>query len=191
MAHDGENLYAYFVCTDDTQHFDAETGGMMWAYDSVELWVEEEQIGLGFTKNGKPALFKYRFDNREGKEWSANYALPDANIWGQKYASLADHPLGRQLAEACGASFDNKPGYALMAKIPFVEIRLKGGLPSVPERLATCNLPCTGKAGEILRVGVAFDGINAWGREQDFKVYWPIGLMFSDPTRNVAFVLGE
>ena len=54
----------------------------MWEFDSVELWAEEEQIGLGFVTSGKPALFKYRFHNREGKEWSADYALPDDGIWG-------------------------------------------------------------------------------------------------------------
>ncbi len=42
-----------------------------------------------------------------------------------------------------------------------------------------------------MRIGVAFDGVSHWGREQDFKVYWPCGLMFSDPTRNVPFVLGD
>ncbi len=189
VAHDGENLYGYFVCTDDTQHFDAAQPGMMWAYDGIEFWIEEEQFGLGFLKDGRPALFKYRFHNLEGKEWSANYPLPDTNIWARKYASLAENPLGRQLAEACGISFAGKAGYALMAKIPLKEIRLKGGLTSVPERSATCNLPSTGKPGEILRIGVAFDGINAWGREQDFKVYWPVGLMFSDPTHSIPFAL--
>jgi len=47
------------------------------------------------------------------------------------------------------------------------------------------------QAIRILRIGVAFDGISCWGREQDYKVYWPIGLMFSDPTRNVPFALGQ
>jgi hypothetical protein len=73
-----------------------------------------------------------------------------------------------------------------MAKIPFEEIKLVGGIAG---RKGKDILPMTGQAGEIVRIGVAFGGINAWEREQDFKVYWPIGLMFSDPTRNVPFVL--
>lgn len=186
LAHDGQNLYAYFLVTDDTQHFDAENPGTMWMFDSVELWIEEEQIGLGLLRSGKPALFKYRYHNREGREWAANYALPDANVWGKSYPDLAQHPLGRQLGAAVGVPLEGKPGYALMAKIPFEEIKLVGGIAG---RGGKQILPTTGAAGEVLRVGVAFDGINYWGREQDFKVYWPIGLMFSDPTRNVPFAL--
>jgi hypothetical protein len=187
LAHDGENLYAYFVVADDTMSFDTDNPGMMWMVDSVELWLEEEQIGLGLLSSGKPALFKYRYHNREGREWAANYPLAQENVWGATLDSLAAHPLGRQLGEAAGVSFEGKPGYALMAKIPFAEVKLVGG---VPGREGKAILPLTGAAGEILRVGVAFDGINRWGREQDFKVYWPIGLMFSDPTRNVPFVFG-
>jgi hypothetical protein len=188
FAHDGKNLYAYFLTTDDTQHFDAENPGLMWEFDSIELWLEEEQIGIGFLKNGKPALFKYRYHNREGKEWAANYLLPDGNVWGRRYDNLDTHPLGRQLAAAAGSSFEGKPGYALMAKIPFEEIKLVGGIAG---RKGKDILPLTGAPGEILRIGVAFDGISYWGREQDFKVYWPIGLMFSDPTRNTPFELGK
>ena len=112
VAHDGKNLYAYFLVADDTMHFDAENPGRMWEFDSVELWAEEEQIGLGFVTSGKPALFKYRFHNREGKEWSANYALPDDGIWGVQLADLAAHPLGRQLAGFTGVSLAGRTGYA-------------------------------------------------------------------------------
>ena len=45
--------------------------------------------------------------------------------------------------------------------------------------------------GEMLRIGVTFDGMSVWGRSQDFKVYWPTGLMFSDPTSFVPSVLGQ
>ena len=48
----------------------------------------------------------------------------------------------------------------------------------------------TGKPGEVLRIGIAFGNISAWGREQDFKVNWPATLMFADPTRSMPFVLG-
>jgi len=188
FAHDDKSLYAYFVVTDDTMHFDATNPGLMWMYDSIEIWLEQEQIGVGFLKNGRPALFKYRYHNREGKEWSANYALPDKNVWGRKYDSLSVHPLGRRLSEAVGVSFEATKGYALMARIPFEEIKLVGG---IADRKGKDILPMTGAPGEIVRIGIAFDGISYWGREQDFKVYWPIGLMFSDPTRNVPFVLGE
>ena len=87
-----------------------------------------------------------------------------------------------------GASLDGKPGYAVMARIPFEEIKLVGGIAG---RGGKDILPMTGAAGEVLRIGVAFDGVSHWGREQDFKVHWPSGLMFSDPTRNVPFVLGR
>jgi hypothetical protein len=187
LAHDGKNLYAYFVVTDDTMHFDTGAG-QMWMNDGVELWVEEEQIGIGFVKDGRPAVFKYRYHNREGKEWAAGYALAAENVWGRKYDDLSAHPLARQLGVAVGASLEGKPGYALMAKVPFDEIKLVGGIAG---RGGKDILPTTGKAGEIIRVGVAFDGVSAWGREQDYKVYWPSGLMFSDPTRNVPFAFGE
>jgi hypothetical protein len=188
VAHDGKNLYAYFLVADDTIHFDAEDAGRMWEFDSVELWAEEEQIGLGFVTSGKPALFKYRFHNREGKEWSANYALPQEGIWGVKLADLATHPLGRQLAGFTGVSLAGRSGYALMGRIPFEEIKLVGGIAG---RKGGEILPLTGSPGEILRLGVAFGGISAWGREQDFKVNWPSALMYSDPTRSMPFVFGQ
>jgi hypothetical protein len=188
VAHDGKNLYAYFLVADDTMHFDSQSPGRMWEFDSVELWAEEEQIGLGFVASGKPALFKYRFHNREGKEWSANYALPDDGIWGVQLADLATHPLGRQLAGFTGVSLAGRSGYALMARIPFEEIKLVGG---VAGRKGGEISSLTGSPGEILRLAVAFGGISAWGREQDFKVNWPSALMYSDPTRSMPFVFGQ
>jgi hypothetical protein len=188
MAHDGKNVYVYFLTTDNTPQFNATNGFWMWEFDSIELWIEEEQFGLGFLKDGTPCLYKYRYHDRAGREWAANYPLPAGNIWGQKLADVATHPLGRALGAALGAALDGKPGYALMAKIPCEEIKLVGGIAG---RQGGKILPMTGAPGEILRVGIAFDGITAWGREQDYKVYWPIGLMFSDPTTNVPFVLGE
>ena len=71
LAHDGSSFYVYFVVADDTMHFDSAKPGRMWEFDSVELWMEEEQFGLGMTKDGRSALFKYRHHNREGKEWDA------------------------------------------------------------------------------------------------------------------------
>ncbi len=164
------------------------SAGRMWEFDSVELWAEEEQIGLGFVASGKPALFKYRFHNREGKEWSADYALPNDGIWGEKLADLAAHPLGRQLAGFTGVSLAGRTGYALMARIPFEEIKLVGGIAG---RKGGEISPLTGSPGEVVRLGVAFGGISAWGREQDFKVNWPSALMYSDPTRSMPFVLGQ
>ena len=188
LAHDGKNLYAYFLVADDSMHFDDPSGSRMWEFDSIELWLEEEQIGLGFRKDGRPALFKYRFHDRAGKEWAANYPLSEGNVWGKVLPSLAEHPLSRVLAGATGASFEGRSGYALMARIPMDEVRLVGG---IADRKSTDILPMTGRPGEVLRVGVAIDGISYWGREQDYKVYWPCGLMFSDPTRSVPFVLGR
>jgi len=186
VAHDGKNLYAYFLVADDTMHFDSEKGNLMWEYDSVELWAEEEQIGMGFVKSGKPTLFKYRFHNREGKQWSANYSPPNGEIWGVKLTDLASHPLGRQLATFTGVPLAGRTGYAVMARIPFEEIKLVGGIAG---RKGDEILPLTGAPGEVLRLGVAFGGIFAWGREQDYKVNWPSTLMYSDPTRSMPFVL--
>lgn len=187
IAHDGANFYVYFVCTDDTRHFDADTGGIMWEFDSVELWMEEEQFGLGMLKNGEPCLYKYRYHNKEGREWAANYGLPRENVWAAQIDDLSTHPLGRMLGAATGTSFQGKKGYAVAGRIPFIEVKLVGGIAG---RGGKDILSIKGEPGEVLRVGIAFDGINQWGREQDFKVYWPSGLMFSDPTTLAPFVLG-
>ena len=101
---------------------------------------------------------------------------------------VTGHALGRMLENALGAPLAGRSGYALMAKIPFEEIKLTGGLAGVPQREGTVILPTTGKSGEILRIGIAFDNLLAWGRSQDFKVYWPSNLMFSDPSRSMPFV---
>jgi len=188
VAHDGKNLYVYFLVADDTLHFDSDDPGRMWEFDSVALWVEEEQIGLGFVKSGAPALFKYRYHNREGKEWSANYALPSDGIWGTTLADLSAHPLGRQLADYTSVSLAGRSGYALMGRIPMEEIKLVGGIAG---RKGGDILPMTGAPGEIIRIGVALGHVSAWGREQDFNVCWPATHMFSDPTRNIPFVLGR
>ncbi len=188
LAHDGQNLYTCFLVTDDTIHFDAANPGRMWEFDSVELWLEEEQIGLGMTKGGTPSLFKYRYHDLAGKEWSANYGLPRENVWAAKLDDLSSHPLGRQLAALTGVSFKNKPGYAVMGKIPMAEVKLVGGIAG---REGKQVLNMTGKPGEILRVGVSIGGVTVSGREQDFKATWPAGMMFSDPTRSAPFVLGE
>lgn len=191
IAHDDANFYVYFVVTDDTMHFDAERPGQLWMFDGVELWLEEEQFGLALTRDGTPHLFKFRFHNRAGKQWSANYGLPRADVWAKTFDDLSVLPLGRQLATITGVSFKSRKGYAVMGRIPFAEVKLVGGIGGSRGRKGTEILNMTGKPGEIVRVGVAFGGISAWGREQDFKVNWPASLMFSDPTRSTAFVLGK
>jgi len=188
IAHDGASLYAYFVVADDTMHFDDPKGNAMWMYDCVELWLEEEQFTLGMTSDGSPALFKHRHHNREGKPWSANYALPKEAIWAAKLDELSSHPLGRHLAAVTGASFRGRPGYAVMARIPFAEVRLVGGIAG---RKGADILPTTGAAGEVVRIGVSLSCINAWGNEQDYKVNWPASLMYSDPTRSCPFAFGK
>lgn len=188
FAHDGASFYVYFLCADDTMHFDAESGGIMWQFDGVELWMEEEQFGLGMLKNGEPAIFKYRYHNKAGAEWSANYPLPRENVWAAKIDDLDTHPLGRLLTSATGSPFKGKKGYAVMGRIPFEEVKLVGGIAG---RGGKDILTMTGAPGETLRLGIAFDGISAWGREQDFKVCWPSALMFSDPTTLTPFTLGQ
>jgi len=187
FAHDGKNFYAYFLVTEDSPVFDSDQPGGMWLYDSIELWVEEEQFGLGFIKNGKPSLFKYRYHNREGKEWSANYPLPDDTVWGAKIADVTTHPLGKMLEGAVGAPLAGRAGYVMMARIPFDEIKLVGGIAATQGSHRAGITNSTGAPGEIIRIGVSFDGVCSWGREQDFKVSWPCGLMYSDPTRSVPF----
>lgn len=187
FAHDGQNLYVSFVVTDDTMHFDAETGQTLWMYDGIELWLEEEQFGLGFTKDGTPSLYKFRHHDRAGTEWKANYALAAENVRGQKLPDLSKHPLGRRLDAIIGGGLSGKAGYALTAKIPFDEIKLVGGIAGRGKEI----LNMTGTPGEVIRVGVTVGAITAHGREQDFKVGWPAGMMFSDPTRSQPFLLGE
>ena len=188
IAHDGRGLYACFVVADDTLHFDAAEPGRMWEFDSVELWLEEEQFGLGMTADGTPRLFKYRHHDRAGKPWRAGYALPRENVWAAKLDDLSAHPLGRQLAAVTGASMAGRAGYAVMGRIPFDEVKLVGGIAG---RTGKDIAAMTGRAGEVVRVGVSFGSITAWGREQDYKVNWPAAMMFSDPTRSSPFALGR
>ncbi len=110
VAHDGRFFYVYFVVTDEHQIFDSPSGAVMWAYDSVELWIEEEQFGLGLTRDGSANLFKYRHHNLEGREWAAGYPLAKENVWAAKTDDLSSNPLGRQLADITGVSFKNKKG---------------------------------------------------------------------------------
>ena len=185
VSHDGKSFLVYFLVTDNTPNFTTGPADM-WMADSIELWLEQEQFGLGFQRDGKPALFKYRYHNRQGSEFAADYSLPE--VWGTVIADVASHPLGKVLESSIGASMAGKAGYATMARIPFEEVKLVGGMLNVPGREGTVKLDTTGKPGEIVRVAVAFDGIEHWSREQDFKVCWPGSLMFSDPTRSMPFV---
>jgi len=160
----------------------------MFAADGVELWLEQDQFGLSMIKDGTPHLFKYRFYNREGKEWSANYGLPRENMYGVKLMDVASHPLGKQLGDIVGVSLKGRKGYAVMGKIPMIEVKLVGGIAG---RGGTDVLNMTGKGGEIIRVGVNFSGNMTWGRSQDYKVGWPNSIMFSDPTRSAPFILKD
>jgi hypothetical protein len=191
VAHDGSRFYVYFLSTDNTPNF-ADAPGRMFEADSIELWLEQEQFGLGFLKSGKPAIYKYRFHDRTGKAvYTVRRLLPDDCIWGRQLPDIGAHPLARVMESATGADMVGKPGYAFMARIDFAEVRLVGGLPDVPGREATCTLETTGKAGEIVRIGVAVDNIEHWSREQDMKFYWPGSLMYSDATRSFPFAFGE
>lgn len=186
IARDDASLLLYILVTDDTPAFHATDPARMWEFDSLEIWIEEEQFGLGILKDGRPALFKYRHHNRQGKEWAANYALPSENVWGAVIPDVSRHPLGRDLSRLSATSLNQRAGYALSARIPYSEIRLSRRTSSNP---ATAKPAMRGTAGETIRLGIAIDGVEAWGREQDFKIYWPAGLMFSDPTRNMVCVL--
>jgi hypothetical protein len=108
-------------------------------------------------------------------------------VWGARLDDLSADPLGRQLAEITGASMKGKRGYAVMGRIPFADIKLVGGIGG---RGGTDILDLKG-AGDIIRLGVDFDGILSWGHAQDFKVAWPLSLMFGDPTRSTPFVLAR
>jgi hypothetical protein len=187
IAHDGGNFYVYFLVADDTPRFDAEHSGDLWKFDSIELWLEEEQFGLGLLKGGSAALHKYRHHDRAGTEWKANYALASENVWGRTMGDLSRHPLGERLSSLTGVSFGGKPGYALMARIPFAEVKLVGGVAGREGGVAGMR----GSPGEVVRVSVSLDELSTWGRYQDFQVTWPSGSMFSDPTRSYPLSLGE
>jgi len=188
IAHDGKNLYVYFVVTDEPQCFHAETPGMLYQNDGIELWLEQDQFGLGLTRDGAAHLYKYRFHDREGKPYTKSYSLDKSNIHATALSDVAAHPLGRQLGDIVGVSLKGRKGYMVMGRIPMEEVRLVGGIAG---RGGNGILPMTGRGGEILRVGVALDGNMTWGRAQDYKVFWPNSLMFSDPTRLAPFVLKE
>ena len=166
FAHDGKNLYCYFLVTDDTPIF-GDNPAIMFSFDGVEFWVEEEQFGLGLLAGGKPALFKYRYHNRAGAEWSAGYKLDDANVWGKMIPDAGAHPLGRYLGNVLGTSLDGKSAYVLMGRIPLEEIKLVGGIAG---RKGGEIHPTTAGPGELIRMGVAISGMSAWGRAQDYKV---------------------
>ena len=68
------------------------------------------------------------------------------------------------------------------------EIKLVGGIAG---RKGGEIRPTTAGPGELIRLGVAISGMSAWGRAQDYKVYWPLGLMFSDPTSLTPFAFGQ
>ena len=189
VAHDGRNLYVYFVVACDGMHFDADQPGGMPNFDGVEFWAEEEQFGLGFTRDGTPQLYKYRFHDRAGIGYAKSYSLPRDNVWGASaWTILSLHPLGRQLAEITGVSMKGKRGYAVMGKIPFEDIKLVGGIAG---RNGSDILDLAGGGDTAVRLGVDFDGILSWGHAQDFKVAWPISLMFGDPTRFNAVRPGQ
>ena len=188
VAHDDKNIYCYFVVTDDSMHFDADLSPKLALYDCIELWIEEEQFALGFLKDGTPVAHKYRHHNLDGKPFAANYVLPRENVWGLKLDDVGAHPLGRLLSESVGVSLANRKGYALMVRIPYSEVYLVGGIAG---RTGTDILKLTGAPGEIVRIGANFSGVVAKGREQDFKMGWPVGIMFADPTRSVPFTLGQ
>jgi len=187
FAHDGTNLYVYYVVANASSEL-AASGAEMYASDSLEFWAEEEQFGLGLLQGNLPALYKYRYHSREGKPYTPGHPFPAENVWGVALDDLAAHPLGRLLAANTGVSFTGKKGYAVMAKIPFDEIKLTGGIAG---RNGDDVLNMTGQAGETLRLGVNISGILAPGREQDFKMGWPSGILFADPSSLHPFVLGE
>jgi len=166
FAHDGKNLYCCFLVTDDTPIF-GDNPAIMFSFDGVEFWVEEEQFGLGLLAGGKPALFKYRYHNRAGAEWSAGYKLDDANVWGKMIPDAGAHPLGRYLGNVLGTSLDGKSAYVLMGRIPLEEIKLVGGIAG---RKGGEIRATTAGPGELIRLGVAISGMSAWGRAQDYKV---------------------
>jgi hypothetical protein len=184
VAHDGSHLYTYFLVTDATMNFDSPQSGNVWMYDGVELWLEEEQFGLSFVRDGTPVVHKFRHHSREGKPFAANYRLPRENVWAEKIDDLSTHPLARQLEAATGTALAGKRGYAVMAKIPFPDIKLVGGIAG---RAGGSVSPVTGEPGELIRIAVALGAVSGKGREQDYKVNWPASLMFADPTRSTVF----
>ncbi len=183
LAHDGANFYIYFVAADNTPLFEATSPVNLWQFDGIELWIEEEQFGLSLLKDGTPGLYKWRFHDRVGTEWKANYSLPKENVWGEKIADLSANKLGQRLEAITGTSFAGKPGFAVMGKIPFEEVKLVGGIAGREGKV----LPMTGQPGEIVRFAVSLNNISLRGRCQDYMIDWPAGRMYADPTRSYPF----
>jgi len=191
IAADEENFYVYFLAVDSTPQFFISNPGVMWQTDSIELWIEEEQFGLGILSDGSPAIFKYRFHNITGAEWSAGYGLPDENVWGTALTDVSSHPLGQRLETIIGTSLSGKSGFAVCGKIPFKEVYLVGGLPGVSERQGKALIKTTGVAGEIVRICASLNNVSMLGRVQDYMIDWPAGKMFSDPTRSYPFAFTD
>ena len=128
VAYDSKILYVYFLTTDNTPHFDApSTGANMFEYDGIELWLEEEQFGLGFNDRGSRGSSNIAITTARGGMARPITRCP-TTIWGVSWRALAEHPFGTAAGLAVGASLEGKPGYVLMAKIPFEEINLVGGI---------------------------------------------------------------
>ena len=191
IAADKENFYVYFLAVDQTPQFFITDPGSMWRTDSIELWVEEEQFGLGILADGSPSIFKYRYHNLEGVEWAAGYGLPNENVWGTALTDVGTHPLGKRLETIIGTSLSGKSGFVVCGKIPFKEVFLVGGLPDVEGRQGKALLPTTGEAGEIVRISTSLNNVSMLGRTQDYMIDWPAGKMFSDPTRSFPFVFTD
>lgn len=186
LAHDGTALYLYLIAADDTPVAPITEPAQLWTVDSFELWLEEDQFGVGLLRDDTPAIYKWRHHDLDGQPWRANYIPAGAQVWGRRLDSLAAHPLGRQLEAVAGVSYARQPGYVMAARIPFAELRLVGGIAG---RAGDAILPVTGEAGELLRIAISMNNVDVWGGIQEYMIDWPTGRMFADPTRSQVFNL--
>ena len=127
-------------------------------------------------------------ENDYSREMAAQRAAFVAEMTGASLNTVASYTIDPTVTRG------NIENFVGTAQVP---LGIAGPLTIVGEGLPVLDgggqeiLNISGKAGEVLRVGIAFDGVTTAGHEQDFKVYWPSGLMFSDPTTLTPFVLGE
>ncbi len=184
IVHDDANFYVYFLVADATLQLEAAHSGDLYAYDGIEFFLEQEQFTMGVLKDGTPDLHKHRQHNRDKTNYAGRYQMPAEDVWATPLDDLGAHPLGQTLAAMTGISMTGKKGYAVMAKIPFAEIKLVGGV-GHPEGITDM----TGAPGEVVRAIVSQACVFTWGSYQDAKISWPPSQCFFDANRSIPLEL--
>lgn len=185
VAQDGEALFVYVVAADGTPHFDALKSTELSKFDGVQLSLERELFALSLMNGGGKGLAKELGHNADGTLGTEARYLPDETVWGRKLDDLSSHPLGRSLANMTGSDYRGKAGYALMARIPFEEVKLLADAARPDDKPASM----TGKPGERLRIAFGLNCVFARGHSRDATVRWPSGHDLDRPSSAGVFQL--